>query len=91
MTRQQYEAEVISLFAQFGRQPSISDNDRDCEHKAMSILIKAYPLFVSAMQDAAALSDIRKDQINEALSILSDAMPDCLSWEEQISAEKMGY
>lgn len=91
--RAAYEAELLNAFANLGanRAPSLSDDDRDGEYRAMELVQRATAAFVSAIQNAAALSDLRKAHLEEALTVIADAMPDIAAWDEAISNARRGY
>lgn len=87
-----YERDAVTaITAPFRRKPGISDSDVAGEYRAMAILKTAYPQFVSLMQDAAALSDIKRNDIHDALAVLADAMPGFEAWSEALDEAKNSY
>jgi hypothetical protein len=86
-SRRAYEAQVLSTFARLAgrRAPGLSDADRDGEHRAQQIFYGALARFRSAVQDAAPLSDLRKDALADLLAGLDDTTPDRRAWDEAIA------
>lgn len=90
--RQAYEAQVLATFARLGRAaPEISDTDRDHEYRAQRIFFSALDAFKSEVQTAAALTELRKNALDELLVILSDATPDATAWDEAVAEARRGY
>lgn len=85
--RKAYEDNVITEFANMFRQrrPGISDDQLGNEYLAAQIFYDSLKHFIADTERAAALSDLRRDQLKEMLEILSDAAPSMRGWEEDIS------
>jgi len=90
--RQIYECEVVELFRGMGnRRPAMSDQDVGSEYEAARIFYTSLEHFVADVERAAALSDLRHDQLKELLEIIRDYTPMATAWEEQISNTRRGY
>lgn len=92
--RKIYEAEIISLRA-FGlqprRAPGLSDAAHDSELEAARIFFTSLEHFLADLDRAAALSDLRREQLKELRDAMLDYTPGMKSWEEAISAARRGY
>jgi len=90
-----YNADVLNkvteLFARPGMPrpskplPSLSDEDKGNERKAQNIFYLALGEFRSKVQDAQALTNVKKDMLGELLDGLDDLTPDAIAWSEAIS------
>jgi len=92
--RQQFEMEAIeAIVAPFRSKPlpSLSDEDKGNEWRAQRKFYEALGVFRSAVQDAQALTDLRKDALGDLLNALSDETPDAIAWSEAISNSQRGY
>lgn len=92
-SRQEYERDVVAtvteLFIRPGMPrptPSLSDEDKGNEWKAQRVFFEALGEFRSKVQDAQALTDLRKDALGDLLNALSDETPDAIAWSEAIGA-----
>jgi len=92
-SQKEYESEVIEtvteLFVRAMSQsrpiPALSDEDKGNEWKAQRMFFEALGEFRSKVQDAQALTDLRKDALGDLLNALSDETPDAIAWSEAIS------
>jgi len=90
--RQAYETEVLSTFARLGsRTPGISDSDRDNEYRAQRIFFAALAGFKRDVENARALTELRKDALGDLLDALCDATPDETAWDEAIIEARREY
>lgn len=66
--------------------PSLSDEDKGDEWKAQNIFYLALGEFRSKVQDAQALTNLRKDAFADLLDGLEDLTPDAIAWSEAVGA-----
>lgn len=85
--RQAYERDVLSSFARLaGRHaPGISDDEHDGEIRAQAIFYDALSLFRARVADAAPLTELRRDALDDLLAGLADTTPDRRAWDEAIA------
>lgn len=93
-SRQDYERkavnDIVELFVRPGMQqprplPALSDEDKAAEWKAQNIFYLALGEFRSKVQDAQALTNVRKDAFADLLDGLEDLTPEAIAWSEAIS------
>ena len=66
----------------------MSDSALRDEHKAQDMLYPAIAAFRSACQDAMALSDTMRDQIEQMLDAMNGEEPCRKLWDERIAAAR---
>lgn len=85
--RQAYERNVLSSFARLAdrRAPGLSDEDHDGEYRAQRIFYDALSRFRARIADAAPLTELRRDALDDLLAGLADTTPDRRAWDEAIA------
>jgi hypothetical protein len=85
--RQAYERNLLSTFARLAerRAPGIADDARDGEHRAQTIFYDALTRFRADVEEAAPLTDLRRDALDDLLTSLDDTTPDRRAWDEAIA------
>ena len=85
--RQAYERNVLSTFARLAgrRAPGIADEERDGEVRAQRIFYDALDHFRAHVQQAAPLTDLRRNALDDLLTSLDDTTPDRRAWDEAIA------
>jgi hypothetical protein len=91
-SRHEYEMDTVrDLTAPFRAVPALSDVDRDAEWTAQNILYAVLNEARPKLLNAAALSDLRREAIQDLIAAIDDARPDRGAWDEAINAKRRGW
>lgn len=89
--RQAYERDALLSITRAFTSPAISDADRDNEHRAQKLVEQAFARFISDLQDAAAITALRKDVVEEVIEQVREAKPDMNAWDEAVAYARRGF
>ena len=92
-SRQEYEAEVIQLFAGMSRPPrsTISDDQYNTEIALARMLQASYEAFLKACETVNENSGYRKINMTAVREGLEDELPNQRNWQEAIDDARRGY
>lgn len=92
-SRQEYEAEVIQLFAGMSRPPrsTISDDQYNTEIALARMLQAKYAEFIKACEAVNENSGFRSINMTAVREGLEDELPNFRGWQETIDDARRGY
>jgi len=92
-SRQEYEAEVIQLFAGMSRPPrsTISDDQYNTEIALARLLEAKKNEFLAACEQVNENSGFRSINMTAVREGLEDELPSVKSWQEALDGARRGY